>query len=92
MDRASEGRGHCGRRNQQGWGEEGGQAGCKPSSLPLGCASSCAPGSCRCCPCSAPTTHRDGAGHRVLSGCWLRLSQEVFVSTHLLESCSLVQK
>lgn len=27
---ASEGRGHCGRRNQQGRGEEGGQAGCKP--------------------------------------------------------------
>lgn len=28
MGRASKGRGHCGRRNQQGWAEKGGQAGC----------------------------------------------------------------
>lgn len=43
----SEGRGHCGRRNQQGRGEEGGQAGCEPGLLPMGCASSsCVPGSC----------------------------------------------
>lgn len=44
---ASEGRGHCGCRNRRGRGEQGGQAACKPSLLPLGCtSSSCLPSSC----------------------------------------------